>query len=199
MKSAIVIPWRDSGCIYRRRHFEFLQDYYSQILPVVIGDHDDERFNWSTARNEGVRQADADVVAVIDADTYVLHDQVLQAIELADTSRVLTKPFDVFGYLTEESTASFYRGRFNPDFQNEPTRLFIGGAYIMRKDLWFQIGGMDEAFVDYGGEDNAIHAQSERILGDSKWVAGWAYHLYHPAERTMSEANLKILREKYWR
>jgi glycosyltransferase involved in cell wall biosynthesis len=198
----IVIPWRDSGCLYRRKHFEFLYDYYSQKHEVVIGDNEGA-FNRSAARNAGVRNAMTDVVVVIDADNYIDHKYIDYAITMANRNDVLVKPFEWFGYLTEASTEAFYfaqasnRTNKSWEFLNPPAKGFTGGGYAIKRDLWLDIGGMDEGFDGWGAEDDAFHIYCDKMLGKTLYGLGYDYHLFHPAYRVTSEYNYNKLMKEY--
>lgn len=201
MRQQIVLPWRDAGCLYRRNHFEFLFDYYSKEFDVIIADNDGE-FNRSAARNSGVEKTTNDVAVIIDADNYIPYDQIHEAVAVASRSDMLIKPFQWFGYLTEESTALFYEFLNNPVVDFEPTYIdppinnFTGGAYVAKKSLWQKLGGMDEGFIGWGAEDDAFHLLCKNNGIEIKYVDGYDYHLYHPAYRVTSEFNYnKLIRE----
>lgn len=200
-RQQVIIPWRDAECIYRKKHFDFVVQHYSEQFDVIIGNNDGE-FNRSAARNAGVDLIDSDVAVIIDADNYIPHQQIWEAIEAASKRDILVKPFHHFGYLTESSTESFYNSwklpiDFNPEFIQEPEGNFTGGAYVMKKSLWQHLGGMDEGFVGWGAEDDAFHLLCKRHNIKIKYVGGYDYHLYHPAYRVTSEYNYNKLIEEY--
>ena len=200
-RQQIVLPWRDPGCVYRRKHFDFLYDYYSKEFDVIVGDNDG-KFNRSAARNAGVDATESEVAVIIDADNYINHSQIHSAVKVAKRKDCLVKPFSHFGYLTEEATNSFYVGmssfRFDGSaFINEPEQKFTGGAYVMKKRLWQEIGGMDEGFVGWGAEDDAFHLLVKAKVGPAHYIEGFDYHLYHPAYRVTSEFNYNKLMEEY--
>lgn len=200
MKQQIIIPWRDTDCIYRRKHFDFLVDYYSQEFDIVIGDNEGE-FNRSAARNAGVEKSTSELSVLIDADNFIKHENIYEAIELAKKNNALVKPFKFFGYITEESTESFYEFfgildiKYN--FINDPQKGFTGGAYVMKKSLWQSIGGMDEGFIGWGAEDDAFHLLVEKKLGRVLYGSGMDIHLYHPAYRVTSDYNYQKLQREY--
>ncbi len=204
MKQQIVIPWRDAGCTYRKHHFDFLYDYYSKEFDVIIADNDGE-FNRSAARNSGVDKTESSVAVIIDADNYIDHKQIYNAVEKAEKVDKLVKPFTWFGYLTEESTDLFYDLYDNPviDFEpgyiDPPHNSFTGGAYVMKKSIWQAIGGMDEGFIGWGAEDDAFHILCKKKLGRTHSVEGNDFHLYHPAHRVTSEYNYDKLMREYVR
>jgi len=201
MRQQIIIPWRDSGCLYRKQHFDFLLHYYLKEFDVIIADNDGD-FNRSAARNAGVNQTTGEVAVIIDADNYIPYSQIYEAITVASRSNRLVKPFQFFGYLTEESTALFYEFIDNPITEFQPTYIdppindFTGGAYVMKKSLWQHIGGMDEGFIGWGAEDDAFHLLCKKNKIPIRYVEGYDYHLYHPAYRVTSEFNYeKLIRE----
>ena len=202
MRQQIVLPWRDAGCAYRRHHFEFLLDYYLKEFDVIIADNDGE-FNRSAARNVGVEKTQSEVAVIIDADNYIPYAQIYEAVKIAARADRLVKPFQWFGYLTEESTALFYEFIDNPITDFEPTYIdppiddFTGGAYVMKKSLWQLLGGMDEGFVGWGAEDDAFHLLCKKKGVRVRYVEGYDYHLYHPAHRVTSEFNYEKLMREY--
>lgn len=199
--NAIVIPWKTTTTDeWRKRHFDFLRMYYGTIADIFIGINDDDPFNTSAARNTGVKKADGyDVVAVIDADTYIPADQLNTAfITAAGRSNALVKPFSVYGYLTEAATESFYDKQFTPDYISRPTEDFQGGAYVMQRDTYWNIGGFDEDFIGWGGENDAFHITCACKRLHTLWVPGMGFHFYHPAKRQLTDHNWKVLQERYW-
>lgn len=202
MRQQVVLPWRDAGCSYRRHHFEFLVEHYSKEFDVIIADNEGD-FNRSAARNVGVQKTENEVAVIIDADNYIPHNQIHEAVKFASRADRLVKPFQFFGYLTEESTALFYEFVDNPITDFEPTYIdppindFTGGAYVMKKSLWQYLGGMDEGFIGWGAEDDAFHLLCKKKGVRVRYVEGNDYHLYHPAHRVTSEFNYEKLMKEY--
>jgi hypothetical protein len=61
---------------------------------------------------------------------------------------------------------------------------FAGGVFVIRGAFYEAIGGMDEAFTGWGGEDNAMSSKIRRMTtrrGTAK--EGTAFHLWHPRLR----------------
>lgn len=202
MRQQIIIPWRDTGEPWRKKHFDFLCDFYSKEFDIVIGNNSGE-FNRSAARNKGVLDSTSDISVIIDADNFIKPNQIWKSIELARSfDNMMVKPFLLFGYLTERSTNMFYNifpniENFRPKYIDPPQHDFTGGAYVMKKSLWLDLGGMDEGFVGWGAEDDAFHLLCKRQGLAVEYVDGYDYHLYHPAFRTTSEYNYKKLMEEY--
>lgn len=186
--------------MYRKKHFDYLVSYYSDHFDIILGDNEGE-FNRSAARNRGVEQSSSEIVVVIDADNYIPIIQINNAIRAASRKDFLVKPFKWFGYLTEHSTDLFYEynGIMDMSFEylDPPQEMFTGGAYVMRRDLWLSLGGMDEGFVGWGAEDDAFHLLCKKKGIRVKYIEGFDYHLYHPAHRVTSEFNYNKLMEEY--
>lgn len=190
----IIIPWRDSGCEYRLKHFNFLCKYYGQRFDIVIGDNDGI-FTRAGARNAGVAKSTSQVLAIIDADTYIPLNKLESAINFANNNNKLVRPFERIWYLTEDGTNKLYANGFT-DFSHvydgsQIGMAFIGspgGAFVLHRRLWEQEGGFDERFVGWGGEDNAF-TNHYNIRFGIKVIGVDAFHLYHPARRGMSNDN----------
>ncbi len=199
----LIVPWRDTGDPYRRAHFWRLAHHYQDNgLHIVAADRRGD-FNRSAARNAGVRAAKSVVVCVIDADNLVDPAAIMEAGALAGVQGGLVKPFTRFGYLDTASTDAWYAGRLDPFTDpvgwegDGPQEGFSGGAYVMRRQDWLDLGGMDEAFTGWGAEDDAFTITAQRALGAARVVPGTCYHLWHPAARITSPENYQRLMEVY--
>ena len=200
MKQQVIIPWREIDCAYRKMHFNFLVDHYSQEFDVILGDREGD-FNRSAARNSGVQQSSSDISVIIDADNFIPINQIHNAIRVAKRRDALVKPFKTFGYLTEDSTKKFYEfypfSDIDPEYIDPPQEDFTGGAYVIKRSLWLELGGMDEGFIGWGAEDDAFHLLCKNSGVPTIYVEGYDYHLYHPAHRVTSEYNYNKLMEEY--
>lgn len=202
-RQEIALPWRDNGEEWRLLHLKHLISHYGQDFDIILADPLGE-FNRSASRNSGVAQTQSDVAVIIDADNLIPLEQIHAAIEVARNADVMVKPFQTFGYLTEEATTKYYLDVVptvfdnSPEsFQNPPSDNFTGGAYVCKKTVWDMIGGADENFKGWGGEDDAIHLSCINYGVPVVYVPGYDYHLYHPAMRVVSQENLDLLFGKY--
>lgn len=73
--------------------------------------------------------------------------------------------------------------------------LFWSLSFAVDAATWHVLGGFDEAYVGYGGEDTDL-GRSARALGvDLVWVGGaHAYHQYHPVSHPPVEHLVDIVR-----
>lgn len=201
MKQQIIIPWRYNGDPQRMQHHIFLKEYYSQEFDIIIGNNEGE-FNRSAARNDGVNKSSSEISVLIDADNYIPLHQIWRAIKVAEKREALVKPFRSFGYLSKKSTKNFYESfkneiPFTPEYINSIHKNFPGGAYVIKKYLWQQIGGMDENFLGWGTEDLAFHLFVKKKAYPIIHIPGFDYHLYHEENRNTCIENIKRLSEHY--
>jgi hypothetical protein len=165
--------WRDKSLAYVAQHYG---------LPIIAGTAEGILFNRSAARNAAINKAFADgaeVAFVIDTDTIVSHDQLWAASYLARETGQLVLAFDEYTRLTKQSTISLLAGR--QSFQGDTIKHHASGAIAIPRSLWDEVGGYDERFGSWGGEDRALWLACNAVRGrvDSLRVPGVAYHLWH--------------------
>jgi glycosyltransferase involved in cell wall biosynthesis len=193
----ICIPWRDSGPD-RARVKDFIVAFYSALGNVILADSGPGEFNRSQARNNAAERATGDVLVFMDADAYVPLSQVAAAAALARESDVMVKPFTTAGYLTEAATTALLStGAITRDWMNDTSDGFVGLSWAIRRDLFDELDGFDESFVGYGGEDNAFVAACDNLLGQTLFIPGYGYSLWHPAERHTSDMNVERVNRYY--
>lgn len=194
----LYIPWRDTGCSYRKKHFEYLKKYYSSQFNVIEIDSTYPDFNRSNARNRAVEHCQEELLVIVDADNYIKIDQINFGISLSKINNCFVRPFNSIHYLNKNATERFYINpdKFIPsqeDYEYMPPQNIrlknSGGAYIVIKSMWESIGGMDEQFLDWGAEDLAFNEKYIYYYGDKLNVSGPNYNLHHPADRVISDKN----------
>lgn len=162
-------------------------------FPVAVGAVGlDEygRYNVSAARNRAASHVDPDVYVFADGDTFAEPHQVRAAAVLAERTGCLVQAYDVFARLNEPATAALISGQVAwPDAkttarfvrQQAPrSRTAIGGLVAIPRGLWETVGGYDERFFQWGGEDRAMWCAATTIAGRCDRVAGTGLHLWHP-------------------
>ena len=157
----------------------------------LTGGTDAERWKKARAFNEGVLAASGRIVVCHDGDILVPKDygrEVLQRMESEDTEVVYAQRF--LFYLSHEDTSAVVRdGRLQRGIT--PTRVnqnWRGGTLAIRKDAYFRIGGFDERFTGWTGEDVEFY---DRCLVLGGWRFGYLpfIHLWHaPQETKFSQA-----------
>lgn len=190
---------------------------------VVVAMEPTEELHLAAARNTGVAKAaelGADAVVLLDVDC--LPDRDL----IGDYARALTEAGTrtavISGrvkYLPEGMTEADYTAsgvaelgrdhparRIPPGDSLEPAdpRMLWSLNIASTVESWNRIGGFDEAYVGYGGEDTDF-GQRLAAAGGTMWWSGraCAYHQYHPTvtppvQHAASIArNANIFREKW--
>lgn len=181
----VVVPWRDDGG--RAAGCKVVCDALRAALPgwpLILVDSGHEVFNRSASRNLGVKAAAPDsIVVVCDADTLPDSQSLKNSIQRAYDGR-LHYPFAVVNYLTEAGTAFVLDGQPpDPERIENSIPSAQGGIMVMRASAWLAVGGMDEAFVGWGYEDNAWYAKVAKTVGPPIHHHGVAWHLWHPSHR----------------
>lgn len=187
---AVCVPWVE-GDDWRRwsrawchRHWESLglEVFYGGVPaggPV----------NRSASRNASVTAAlaarpDLEVVFLADADTYVAGDQLWAAAHWAATRGQLTRAFDDYRKASQQATRAMRRLRrpaAGPKRADRSAENHASGALAVPVGLWREVGGQDERFPSWGGEDRAFFLAASTLAGWAPKVNGVAWHLWHPS------------------
>jgi hypothetical protein len=146
--------------------------------------YDDMPYCRAWALNVGARQARAPLLVLHDNDMLIPETYAAElALRHRQGHEVLNIKRLVF-YLSADHTRRLFQGNAlltgcAPEeiVQN----LEAGGSVAVDRDAYFALGGMDEAFVGWGGEDNEFW---ERALTRRVWPFGYLpiVHLWHPPQ-----------------
>ena len=167
-------PWRERVWAYARARWE------AAGLEVVEGS--DERGLWA-GRNTGARAAGAwDAALFADADiALTTPEQAWAALERAASASAYVAPYSELRVLTRDATEDVLDGEVSLGFATV-AKLWVDvwvGAFAIGRPFWDELGGYDERFAPFPGQDTAIiHAAS--TLGALERVNGAAFHLWHP-------------------
>lgn len=165
--------WREIARMYAEKH-------YGQI---TYGTAEGAMFNRSAARNVAINKTfeqGAEVAFVVDTDTIVSHEQVTAASYLALTTGELVLAYEDYIRLDQQQTKRYMVGV--KDEYPKPVKNHASGALAIPRSLWEQVGGFDERFKSWGGEDRAFWLACNALAGriGSYRVPGDAMHLWHP-------------------
>ena len=160
--------------------------------------YNDGPFNRSWAINMAAKIATGEILIVHDADMFLgiheLEDSIAQIHEGIEA----VNPYDTLIDLNVDESAKLLSGskqldisRTNEDLDRQHIRHvlpFCGGIYIITRELYFAVGGMDERFQGWGAEDNAmemrIEASSRKIRTDASNIA---FHIWHGDPKIRSD------------
>ena len=198
---AVTIPWRPTPD--REEAFRFVWNWYvtaprafDRIMAVDSG-HD--QFNRAASRNSCVRAVtDCDVVIINDADT-VPHLPALESAIAQAIDGKLHYGLDKMKYLTEDESKQYMAGR---EVDVSDAKTHDSSVIVCVPTTWWRVGGMDERFTGYGGEDGALCSAANAISG-VQWHTGTAVSLFHdPMVRDIGSERWKPnseLSQRYYR
>lgn len=152
------------------------------------------------AFNVGVREAAAEIVVCHDGDLLVPCRYGAELLRLFRSGATVAFPQRFLFYLGEAQTQGLTAGQplpsaLTPELVRQNWR---GGTLAIRRTEYARIGGFDERFVGWTGEDIEFH---DRCLSLPGWFHGYIpfVHLWHAPQPTKAgparEANLAYFRD----
>ena len=169
-------------------------------------------FNKSWGFNVGFRATRADLFVFADADLLISHRHLTEALTACATQYEVVRPWADVVDLTEAETQALIAGALDAAAVNVPDRRgrsrvgeqppLCGGVYVMRAEVYERLGGQDERFRGWGGEDDAMSMKVRALCPRVAVARGAvAYHLHHPRHAEIPvdapdyRNNVAILRE----
>lgn len=206
MSVAVVVPWRDNGCAYRYRNWEWVQEQFAVRYPdwpVVTGPSSEGPFNRSEAILRGAASCDADVLVVHDADVWFDGD-LDEVVERVAVGSGWAVPHWHLVRLSAAASAAVLDGATLSADLAVAERPYKGNAtgtlLVIHRSLLFSVPP-DVRFVGWGQEDEAWGAALETLYGRPARGPHDLYHLWHPEPQRMNrrEGNREgvALRKQY--
>lgn len=153
---------------------------YLHSPPVEAG----APYNRSRAFNVGAKHAKAPLLLLHDNDMLVPRHYLRRIFEKSNCGYHVINPKRFVFYLSERHTAAVLDG--SASFDEYPAESIVqnleaGGSMAISNSAFWEIGGMDECFVGWGGEDNELWDRCQSL---PCWI--WGYdpivHLWHPSQ-----------------
>lgn len=186
---SIIIPFQTDHGI-RAEEFEWIKKYYSRVMPeaeLCIGVINENNFNRSKAINLAVKEATKDILVIVDGD--VIYDPVIieKSISLLNEAAFVV-PFTEVYNIDEADTKRLLKTEpkwpldVNPEECAKQTFYpgFCGKIMVISKELFEKVGGFDERFIGWGGEDDAFSLSVQTLYGGLVNIPGGIYHFWHP-------------------
>lgn len=187
MNVAVLVPRRADGG-RRDTVWNWAKDRWAlerPDWPVIEGHHEEGPFNRSAAINSAAAELEWDVAVIADSDTIVGTDQITAAVAQAVRTGQITFAYDVFCYLSRTMSDRIMRG-FDGMWEPGIEWMMAGtcsSMVVVTRELFDRVGGFDEGFQDWGGEDVAFWRACETLGGGDQRIAGPAWHLWHKPAR----------------
>ncbi len=154
-------------------------------------------YNRSWAMNAGARIANGKLLVFHDNDMLVPEKYAAELWRRYESGNQTINLKRFVFYLDEVETREFFdSGVLNPGARSEAIvqNLEAGGSVAVDRDSFFELGGFDESFLGWGGEDNEFW---QRATTRKTWPFAYLpiVHLRHAAQpRKTDKANPNLLR-----
>lgn len=144
---------------------------------------DPEPWRKSWAYNVGVRVASCDLVICHDGDILVPRDYAAELCRrFQNRSLEVLHPQRFLFYLDRaDSRRIQVNSRLPACTPQSVSQNWCGGTLAIRRDAYNAIGGFDERFVDWGGEDDEFYDRCRLLRQDAYGYLPFV-HLWHPAQ-----------------
>jgi len=152
-------------------------------------------FNRAWGMNVAARLAESDVLIVSDADMIMDQQTLGLAAAACHGQHGAINPYRRMRDLSESETRALVDRTMTIDQlpqQDSNTRnrtgigefvSFCGGIFVIQRALYFDIGGMDERFSGWGGEDDAMSHKLLKLYPNARELdRSMAFHLWHPRD-----------------
>lgn len=138
----------------------------------------------SWAFNVGVSYAKGHLLILHDNDLLVPADYAAQALNRAERGFDVVNLKRYIFYLSEHHSRAVCDGTSSP-LDSAPEAIMQnsqgGGSIVITRDAYERIGGMDESFVGWGGEDIEFWERAQ-TLSVWHWGVLSLLHLWHPGQ-----------------
>lgn len=191
MSVQAVVPFRDTGCLWRQRAWAHCRKQWPQY---VLGTSPDGPWNISAALNDGIHRASGDILVLTGADVVVEQGALDAAVGWAQQGH-WAQAASQYMRLTQDSTTVVLAGE-GGDLIGDITGAGVGwGPIVAPREMLLDIG-YDERFVGWGGEDDAFGVAMATLVGQPNICPGTVWLLYHPnndIDHPHYQDNLRLL------
>lgn len=223
---SIIIPFRSPRIGDERvRNLNWLMSYWAAVLPgaeLIVSDDPSAHlaFSKSAAINAGVARSKGDVLVLVDADGFIDVDSLMHCVDEIRAARKKKRklwymPYRLFYRLTNDATLRLINSDLKHLYQfptpiasediilandaNPKTAHWYGALIqVMPREAFTAVGGWDERFRGWGGEDHAAMRAMDTLYGPHKTLPGRVLHLWHPQLGDNGSADSVHWKERRW-
>lgn len=189
---SILIPFKPDGG-QRDAIFKWVKKFYENKFPGVelcIADFETTK---SQGVNKAAKLATKDIFVIADADIIFNPKIIIDAVKLLEKHPWVI-PFQKVQYLNEQNTKNILLSESDwpPKALREASEyelVTVGGINVLPREFFLGVGGFDERFIAWGGEDDAFEIAVSTLFGDYARIDCNIYHLWHPAKREYDNPN----------
>ncbi|GIP26072.1 hypothetical protein J23TS9_12020 [Paenibacillus sp. J23TS9] len=184
---SVLIPYQSDGGP-RDEAFRYVKGFYEQQLPeieICVGELSHEIFCRSKAINKAAAAASGRIFIIADGDIIYDPDLMKDALkQVADNRWII--PFSSITRMTyNNSQAILQRDAHWPlqiplETMPDNARFFVGGVNVLSRKAFELVGGYDERFIGWGGEDEAFAYSLDTMVGKHIRLEGNLLHFWHP-------------------
>ncbi|WP_238458080.1 galactosyltransferase-related protein [Alkalihalobacterium alkalinitrilicum] len=189
---SVLIPYKpDNGL--RDQLLAWVITFYKNVLPkieICIGENHDDLFSRAQAINNAAKKATKDIFVIADGDIVYNPQVIKRSIQLLEKYAWVI-PYKKCLDLTEDSTNKLLKKpphwplpkeiEYTERFKDDTKYQSVGGFTILSRKNFNSVGGFDERFKGWGGEDDAFKHAMDTICGPHKRIEDeFIYHLWHP-------------------
>ncbi len=195
LELSVLLPYKpDNGP--RDAAFRWITAFYwkyMQHAEICIGHSDSAPFSRAQAINDAARQATTGLFLIADTDIFYDPRIIREAMHRLNTHAWVI-PYSRVHDLSEQCT-----GRLLVTAPTWPLAMPIdssvrayspkGGLTLIPRQHFEAVGGLDERFVGWGGEDDAMASSLDTLCGEHDRLQEAIYHLWHPNSKENGNPN----------
>ncbi|HMP72055.1 MAG TPA: glycosyltransferase [Kiritimatiellia bacterium] len=175
----------------------FGKETWPGVKVVAVGGTLEDGFNKSLCLNAGVRAARGDVVLLHDADVVVPAGYVSSILARMDQGYEAARPLRLVFHLDEDASRRWLEHHVWPSRVSFVQQNNPGLSTAVSRGVYEELGGHDETFVGWGGEDLEFldRLKTRRLF---RGAFAPALHLWHPPapKKASGDRNHELLNER---
>lgn len=184
----VVIPFEPNRDPARLAGLGCVERWYAgQGFPLVIGSGG-QPWSKGVAVDDGFARVETEGVIVADADCLVSCFDLGRATLVVAAGAPWAQPHSMVYRLHRKATGRVLAGHVVPDGM-APARVLCerpphpapagGGIVVLSRDAYRTVGGIDDRFVGWGGEDISFARALDTLVGPGVRFDGALWHLWH--------------------